>query len=125
MDDVTALRDALLDMQPYTRDSHEYAEFSTALDALIAAVEARAEQRFDEALAMHSEGPHHHYKVTDCIAALTPERLARAIHRECEAEWDRKATRDPLWQGTMHGADAHDEHAAAILAALATDEAVP
>lgn len=42
MDDVTALRDALLDMQPYTRDSHEYAEFSTTLVALIAAIEARA-----------------------------------------------------------------------------------
>ncbi len=51
--------------------------------------------------------------------APTVEALAKALHRDCEDEWDRKSARDPGWEGTLHGWDAHTDRAGRLVAALA------
>lgn len=50
-------------------------------------------------------------------AAIDRDRLARALHDQCESLWRARAAKDPGWQGTMHGVDAHHDRADAIIAA--------
>ncbi len=47
------------------------------------------------------------------------EALAKERHRVCEDEWDRKRDRDPEWEGTLHGWDAHTDRAERLAAAQA------
>lgn len=59
-------------------------------------------------------------------AALTVDRVRRAIHDGCEAEWDRRMEREmemtrngvpgyPVLDMTLHGPDAHDEAATRVV----------
>lgn len=114
MTTVTALRDALLakfDAAAWTAiGSYANATFAADVDDLIAAAQQEARAGLYDAIVAAG-------KAVD--AALTPERLAKALHEasvriECRA----------AAQSDVHRMD-HREDAAAILAALATDEAVP
>ena len=93
MADVTALRDALL--EEYAKWERPWGTdwFAIRLDALIAAVEARA--------------------------ALTPERLAKALAVALRGD------PTPGYRHTPRTDRQYEALAGRVLAALATDEAVP